>query len=256
MMEEFFVSTPHGRLFARHWPADGRLAPIVLFHDSLGSVDLWRDFPARLSGATGRAVLAYDRLGFGRSDPRRGRLPRTFIADEALNLPYVCAKFAADRLVLFGHSVGGGMAVAAAAQFPSATAAVITEAAQVFVEDRTVAGIREAEAAFEHFGQFDRLRRHHGENAEWVLEAWTETWLSPDFAGWTLDDPLRRLRCPILAIHGENDEYGSVAHPRRIGELCQERAQTLILGECAHVPHREKPDEVLQAVADFLRSVA
>lgn len=255
MVEEFFVSTPQGRLFARHWPADGRSAPIILFHDSLGSVDLWRDFPALLSEATGRAVLAYDRLGFGRSDPRRGRLPPTFVADEALNLPYLCGKFAADSVVLFGHSVGGGMALSAAAQFPSVTAAVVTEAAQAFVEDRILDGIRAAKAEFEKPGQFERLRRYHGDNAQWVLDAWTEAWHSEAFAGWTLDDALRRVTCPILAIHGEHDEYGSEAHPRRIGEL-PANGQSLILRDCGHIPHREKPEEVLDAVRDFLRDIA
>lgn len=254
-MEDFFVSTPQGRLFARHWPAEGPLAPIILIHDSLGSVDLWRGFPGLLSEATGRAVLAYDRLGFGRSDPRRGRLPTSFIDDEALNLPYLCAKFAWDRVVLFGHSVGGGMALSAAAQFPSVTAAVVTEAAQAFVEDCILDGIRAAKAEFEKPGQFDRLRRYHGDNAQWVLDAWTEAWHSDAFAGWTLDEALRRVTCPVLAIHGEHDEYGSMAHPRRIGAL-PAHGQTLILKDCGHIPHREKPDEVLSAVGDFLRDIA
>jgi len=250
MAEDFFVSTPRGRLFARHWPGDGRAAPIVLFHDSLGSVELWRDFPARLSTATGRSVLAYDRLGFGRSDPREERLPKTFIADEALNLPYLCAPCAFESMALFGHSVGGAMAVSAAAYFPEETTAVIAVSAQAFVEDRILAGIRAAKAGFEQPGQIERLRRYHGDKAEWVLSAWTETWLSPNFAGWTLNDALARATSPILAIHGDSDEYGSDAHPRRIGRSPN---KSLILAACGHMPHRERPDELLAATAEFLR---
>src|ERR1700743_803544 len=100
---------------------------------------------------------------------------------------------------------------------PDAIVAVITESAQAFVEDRTLTGIREAEKGFTQPGQFERLVRYHGEKARWGLGAWTKTWLSPQFADWTLDDDLRRLGCPVLALHGDRDEYGSRLHPDRIG---------------------------------------
>jgi len=256
LSEDFFVWTPQGRLFARYWSAGAGSAPIILFHDSLGSVELWRDFPELLSQATGRSVLAYDRLGFGRSDPREGKLEKTFVVAEALNLPHLRARFAIEAMILFGHSVGGAMAVSAGARFPGETAAVITEAAQAFVEDRTLAGIRAAQAAFQQPSQFDRLRRYHGDKARWVLDAWTQTWFSQEFADWTLDDQLVRLQCPILAMHGEHDEYGALAHPLKICELARHPGQAVILRNCGHIPHREKPDEVLAGVTEFLCGVA
>jgi pimeloyl-ACP methyl ester carboxylesterase len=130
---------------------------------------------------------------------------------------------------------------------------VITEAAQAFVEDRTTTGIREAQTAFEAPGQIERLVRYHGDKARWVLEAWTETWLSPAFADWTLDNDLRRLRCPILAIHGDRDEYGSHLHPERIAQLPSAPSEMVIFEDCGHVPHREKPADLLSAVSAFLR---
>jgi pimeloyl-ACP methyl ester carboxylesterase len=251
-----FVEAPDGRLFTRTWgEIDGsaKAAPIVLFHDSLGSVELWRDFPARLASATGRPVLAYDRLGFGKSDPHPGKLAVDFIRQEASSsLAAVKARLNIGRMVLFGHSVGGGMAVAAGAAFPDAAEAVMTEAAQAFVEDRTLDGIREAQAAFEAPGQIERLARYHGDKARWVLEAWTRTWLSPEFATWTLDDDLRNLRCPLLAIHGDRDEYGTRRHPEQLGGLPPVRSEVLILQDCGHVPHREQPEKVVEAARAFL----
>ncbi|MCY1546802.1 3-oxoadipate enol-lactonase [compost metagenome] len=130
--------------------------------------------------------------------------------------------------------------------------ALISESAQAFVEDRTLAGIREAKAGFQQDGQLDRLARYHGDKARWVLDAWTETWLSPAFADWTLDTELQRLDCPVLAIHGETDEFGSALHPQRIAALTDGPARLLLMDGCGHVPHRERPEAVLEAVIGFL----
>lgn len=245
---------PGGTLFARVWgrlgPAD---VPIVLFHDSLGSVELWRDFPARLTAATGHPVVAYDRLGFGRSDPHPGRLDADFIRHEARSsLPAVRRALRIDRMILFGHSVGGAMAVAAAAAFPDASVAVITEAAQAFVEDRTLAGVSAAKSAFAASDQIKRLARYHGDKARWVLHAWIDTWLDPEYATWTLDDDLHGLRCRVLALHGDRDEYGSSRHPARISGLAPAGSELVVFDDCGHVPHREMPERVLEAVTGFL----
>src|SRR4051812_11215965 len=197
------ISTEQGRLFARLWtPPDPLLntrTTIVLFHDSLGCVDLWRDFPETLAVATRRIVVAYDRLGFGQSDPYPGSLPASFIRDEAAtSVPKLREQLGLDTMIPFGHSVGGGMAVATAWHFPESCAALVTESAQAFVEDRTLAGIRAAQATFREPGQVERLERYHGSKARWVLDAWIDTWLSPARAHWSLDDDLRRVRCPLL----------------------------------------------------------
>jgi pimeloyl-ACP methyl ester carboxylesterase len=257
---EHWVPTARGRLFARTWTPSGRPpgadATILLFHDSLGCVDVWREFPGQLAAATGRPVAAYDRLGFGRSDAHPGPLPPTFVRDEAAVVPRVCEALGLDTLVPFGHSVGGAMAVATAARFPARCVAVVTEAAQAFVEERTRAGVRAARAAFRRPDQLERVERYHGAKARWALDAWTETWLDPAFAGWSLDDDLRAVRAPLLALHGDQDEYGSVAHPARIARLAGGPSCAVILDGCGHVPHRERPEPVLDAVARFLVSHA
>lgn len=260
-MEDHWIRTEQGTLFARTWtpadPARDADAAILLFHDSLGCVDLWRDFPEQLAVATRRSVVAYDRLGFGRSDAHPGPLPLTFIRDEAATVvPRVCEALGLDMIVPFGHSVGGGMAIATAARWPERCAAVVTESAQAFVEDRTVAGLRAAKADFQRPGQLERLARYHGEKARWVLDAWIETWLSPAFADWSLDEDLSRVHCPVLALHADEDEYGSVQHPERIAGLTNGPSRAVILDGAGHVPHREQPTRVLTEVARFLTAPA
>lgn len=254
-IEEDYATVPGGRVFVRRWLPAGEAArtPIILLHDSLGCVELWREFPADLARTLQRPVLAYDRLGFGRSTPRRELPTAGFIVEEAqLHFPAIRRALGIDRHLLFGHSVGGAMALTIAAEQDSGCEAVITEAAQAFVEPRTLAGIREARELFRDPEQFARIARRHGERARWVLDAWTEAWLSPAFAGWSLDAYLVRVTCPVLAIHGDQDEYGSVAFPERIVGTVRGPARMEILPECGHVPHREQSQRVLQLVAEFL----
>lgn len=257
---DHWIAHPEGELFARRWspagPAPTR-APVVLLHDSLGCVELWRDFPAALCRATGRAVIAYDRLGFGRSAACTARPPLDFIAREAEHyFPALRAHFGLSRFVALGHSVGGGMAVHCAARAPQDCAALITIAAQTFAEERTLQGIRAAQALFADPAQAERLERYHGHRTPWVLDAWIGNWLHPGFAGWTLAGVLPQVACPVLAIHGELDEYGSTVHPKAIGALCPGPTQVAILPAVAHVPHREQPGQVLALAADFLRPLA
>ncbi len=251
-----WLQLTQGRIFARRWQPAKRSPhgnPIILLHDSLGCVELWRDFPTALCQATGREVIAYDRLGFGRSDARTELPTLDFVAEESHDFfPQVCAQLEVGNFVLLGHSVGGGMAIQCAAEWPGRCEALVTLAAQVFPEDRTLAGI---EAAREHFRapeQIERLAKYHKDKARWALEAWTENWLHPGFAAWTLVNVLTHVRSPVLAIHGENDEYGSTQHPELIGKHSNGLARVEILKDTGHVPHREQPLRVLELVSELL----
>ena len=260
---DHWIPTPQGRLFARRWTPPqaegGARSPIVLLHESLGSVSVWRDFPARLARATGREVIAYDRLGFGRSDPHPGALALSFVQDEAREgFAALRAQLGIGRFVALGHSVGGGMALGCAHAWPDDCEALVLESAQAFVEPLTLAGIRAAEAQFAAVGPdgsspaMARLAAHHGDKAPWVLRAWVDTWLSKDFADWNLDALLPGLRCPLLVLHGEQDEYGSPAQPQRFIAGAGGPATLALLPGCGHVPHRQHPQMVLDAVAGFL----
>jgi pimeloyl-ACP methyl ester carboxylesterase len=254
-----WLATGNGRLYVKQWGelADAAPPPIVLLHDSLGCVDLWRDFPQRLARATGRAVIAYDRLGFGRSDAHPGHLGPDFIRQEAQGgFAMLVEQLGVERFIVFGHSVGGGMAVSIAAAYPDRCVGLITESAQAFVEERTREGIRIAQAQFAAPDQMARLEKYHGDNAQWVLDAWVDTWLSPAFAHWSLDGELPRVRCPVLAIHGTEDEYGSTAQPERIVALAGASAKLALLPRCGHVPHREQEAAVLEAAQGFIATLA
>ncbi|MDR9440050.1 MAG: alpha/beta hydrolase [Halomonas sp.] len=249
-----WIASRRGRRFATRWVPPGGEAsrsPIVLLHDSLGCVALWRAFPAMLAAASGREVIAYDRLGFGCSAPYPGRLPLGFIADEAETFHELREHFGLARFVALGHSVGGAMAAEIAGRHADGCEALITVAAQASIEPRTLAGIREAEQAFQSPGAMARLAKHHGDKAEWVLRAWVDTWHSEDFADWTLDSALPRVTCPTLAIHGEHDEYGSLAQPERIAGGVAGPTKMAIL-PCGHVPHRECPERLIAALLPFL----
>lgn len=257
--QDTWAQGANGRLFVRVWSPEVATSPspIVLFHDSLGSVELWRSFPAALCAGTGRQIVAYDRQGFGRSDAHPGKLPLDFIAREAdTGFAEMRRQLGIDRFVLLGHSVGGGMAVNCAARFDDACVALITESAQAFVEDRTVHGIEAATELFRDPGQVDRLRKYHGDKVAWVLDAWINSWLSPEFASWSLAPVLPQVRCPLLAIHGIDDEYGSRKHPELIGQRAGGPARVEVMAGTRHVPHREKQAVVVGMVADFLQALA
>lgn len=223
---EHWIDTPRGTLFAQDWATQAvQGVPIILLHDSLGCVALWRDFPERLAVATGHRVIAYDRLGFGRSAAHPGKLALGFVEEEARQgFAALRQQLGITDFIVFGHSVGGGMAVACAATHAEHCQALVIESAQAFVEDRTLEGIRDAEQQFAVPGQLQRLSRYHGDKAEWVLRAWVDTWLSDAFADWSLDPVLPAVRCPTLSLHGEQDEFGSQAHPRRFTALTGGRA--------------------------------
>ena len=252
------VDGQHGRLFVRTWSPEvpSHLAPIVLLHDSLGSVELWRGFPSALCKATGRQVVAYDRLGFGKSDAHPGTLALDFIAREAEgDFAAVIRQLGIARFIVFGHSVGGGMAVNCAAHHGAACVALITESAQAFVEDRTVEGLEDARALFKDPGQVDRLKRYHGDKARWVLDAWIESWLAPAFASWSLRPVLPQVDCPALVIHGVDDEYGSPVHPALIAELSGGLARLELMADTRHVPHRDREADVVAMVRAFLETL-
>ena len=251
---KLYLERPQGQIYVKRWMVDQnnslKNAPIILFHESLGSVELWRDFPAQLALATQRDVIAYDRIGFGQSSVQVHSLELNFIEQEVQDT----FSFLFDAVAM-GHSVGGGMAAVCAAWYPFNCVALITESAQAMVEDVTLAGIRKAKVNFKNEKFFNRLAKYHADKTQWVLDAWTETWLNPAFAAWCLDRYLAQVRCPVLSIHGEQDEYATLAQPQRFVELVQGPAELCIIPECQHFPHQEKPEQVLQVIKQFLANI-
>ncbi len=258
MDAETFIPTRRGRLFAKIWTPDtaSHFVPVILLHDSLGSVTLWRDFPERLALETGRKVIAYDRLGFGRSDPHPARLaPPEFITDEAHgDFRAVLGHFEIKDFAVLGYSVGGGMGIGIAAHYGARCEALVTMSAQTFAEPQTLAGVRAAKSAFAAEDQRARLAKYHGDKVDWVLDAWIESWLSPQFDSWSLDTRIAAITCPVLAIHGGNDEFGSTAHAKRIKDGATCPVTVSVIGHEGHTPHRGSAGRVLAEVRTFLDS--
>jgi pimeloyl-ACP methyl ester carboxylesterase len=227
----------------------GGAPALVLLHEGLGSVGLWRDFPDRLHGLTGRRVLAFSRFGHGRSSaPPCARTP-AFFHEEALEvLPSLLAALDVDAPILVGHSDGASIAIIHAAAHP--VAGLVLLAPHVFVEPITVDAIRETRAAYVDGELRTRMARHH-DDPDAAFWGWCDVWLDPAFGSWTLDDEVRRLTAPALLIQGSEDPYGSLAQIDRVEALSGGPCVRLVLPG-GHSPHLEHPDTVAAAIADHL----
>lgn len=250
------IEVPGGELFVRCWEVnDPTASPLVMLHDSLGCVDIWGDFPEALAALTGRTVVAYDRLGYGRSTGRHDLPSPDFIRAEAeVYFPLVTSSFGISDFCLFGHSVGGGIAITIAS-INDRCRAVVSESAQAFVEDITVEGVKRVSERFRTPAGMKKLERLHGDKAAWVLSAWADVWLSPAFADWTLANEVEKVKCPLLVIHGDRDDYGSARFPQMIHELSPGPSEMAVIPDCGHIPHREKRDEVLMLTRTFLSKI-
>jgi pimeloyl-ACP methyl ester carboxylesterase len=225
--------------------------PIVLLHSAAGSVKGWGPFPQALAGETGRRVVAYSRRGHGASS-RLAQLPGAdFLDVEARDVvPLVLDAFGIDRCVLFGHSDGGSIAALVAAEHPSRTCALIMLAAHFFVEDVTLKGIRAAGRQHRERGPAAALVRQH-DDPEGAFRAWHDVWLSSEFQTMDLRPALRRIRCPVLAIQGENDEFGTTAQLDAVKQHVTAPHRTLLVPG-GHFPHRQAAAETMTAVTRFL----
>lgn len=250
------VRLPEGRLEAvRIVPPEVKpgAAPVVFLHDALGAVSLWRGLPDRLCADLKREGLAFDRLGFGKSDPRPAPPGRRFLEVEARErLPEVLRQAGVERPILFGHSDGGSIALLFAAAFPDVPAAVVSIAAHVLVEEITLAGIDETVAAWRSTDLPARLGRHHGAKTEAVFRGWSDTWRAPEFRGFSAVEAIRPLRCPLLVVQGEKDEYGTLAQVEAIAGAVTGPVRTVVLPGLGHFPHREDPERVLAETESFL----
>jgi pimeloyl-ACP methyl ester carboxylesterase len=233
-------------------------APLLVFlHEGLGSVSAWRDYPRSLCEAGGYRGLLYSREGYGRSTPRAAgeRWPPNFMHRQAQEaLPALLQALGIDTVHmppwLFGHSDGGSIALIYAASFPNAVAGVIALAPHIMVEDISVESIRKARQAYRDTDLRERLARHHAD-PDSAFYGWNDMWLDSAFRGWDLRLLLRDIHCPVLAVQGEADEYGSMAQIDGIaGRVPQ--ARLLKLADCGHAPQRDQPQRLNAEVLRFI----
>lgn len=230
-------------------------APLIVFlHEGLGSVAMWKDFPAQLCSAVGARGLVFSRPGYGRSTPRAAGetwgvdfMHRQ--ADEVLPA-LLDALDVVQPAWLFGHSDGGSIALLHAAQHPARVAGLVVLAPHIFVEDITLANIRRARENYAHGGLRDSLARYHAD-PDSAFGGWNGIWLHPPFARWNITDELAEIRCPVLAIQGLDDAYGTLAQIRGIAERVA-ATRLLELPQCGHSPHRDQPEQVIAATNAFI----
>ena len=222
----------------------------MFLHEGLGSVALWRDFPARLAAQTGRRALIYSRAGHGQSDLPAGAAHAALHARRGARRAAGAARRARHRRpVLVGHSDGGSIALIHASAHP--VAGLVLLAPHVFVEDVSVASIAEARETFETTDLRERMGRYH-RDAEATFRLWNDIWLAPEFRDWNIEDVLGGVTAPTLLIQGEHDQYGTLAQIEAIERGVHGPVQRTVL-DCRHAPHLEAPEETLAAAAEFLR---
>ena len=225
---------------------------LVFLHEGLGSVSLWRDFPDKLARRTGARALIYSRRGYGRSDPLAEPRAPDFMHREALDvLPALLAQFQIERPVLIGHSDGASIALVYAADAAPDPTGVVLMAPHVFVESISVESIARVRNAYEDGQLRARLERHHAHVDDAFL-GWADIWMDPRFRAWTLRDEIARLTCPTLLIQGEDDDYGTLAQIDAIADRAPGPVSKLVLPGCGHVPQRDRPIEVLDAIVRFI----
>lgn len=239
-------------------PHDAPHAPLVVFlHEGLGSLSMWRDFPHKLCSALGWRGLVYSRPGYGRSTPRP--------ADEAWRpdfmhrqaqevLPALLARLGVDTQVyppwLLGHSDGGSIALIHAARFPGRVAGLVVLAPHILVEDVSLHSIALARQAYLDTDLRERLARHH-QDPDSAFWGWNDIWLSPDFRSWDIRPLLPAIGCPVLAVQGLDDEYGTLEQIRGIASRTA-HTRLLELPGCGHSPQKDQTEALLAAATDFM----
>ena len=239
----------------RHISAGSSDSPTLVFlHEGLGSISLWKDFPDRLAAACGCNALVYSRYGNGFSDTLTEARRPDYMHHEALEvLPRLLAQLSIQRPIFFGHSDGASIAIIHEGSGPRDALGMILCAPHILVEDITIRSIQAAKIAYETTDLRSRLARYHAD-VDLTFRGWNDIWLHEDFRRWNIEDGLPRMRCPVLAIQGEGDEYGTFEQIDGIAARAA-HVQLCKLENCRHSPHRDQPDAVINATVEFLRQL-
>ena len=234
-------------------------APLMIFlHEGLGSVSMWRDFPQHLCTESGCRGLLYSRPGYGKSTPRvsEDQWETDFMHRQAYEvLPAILDALNIDATAqpiwLFGHSDGGSISLLYAARFSQQVAGLVVLAPHIMVEDISIKNIQQAKQAYEQTNLREKLGKYHNDpdSAFW---GWNNIWLNPSFRAWSIKDEIKAIQCPVLAVQGLDDEYGTL---EQIHGIARQVSQTklLELAHCRHSPHRDQPKKVTHAVSQFIQ---
>ncbi|OXR50598.1 MULTISPECIES: alpha/beta fold hydrolase [unclassified Pusillimonas] len=231
---------------------------IVFLHEGLGSVALWRDWPEQLCALANCRGLVFSRYGYGQSTPRPAdeKWPVSYMHTQAEHfLPAVLAALGLDneKPVFYGHSDGGSIALLYAAMYPERTKAIAVAAPHIFVEDITIASIEKAREAYLHTDLPQKFARYH-QNPDLTFWAWNDIWLNPEFKFWNIEKYLPDIRCPVLAIQGKDDEYGTLDQIQGIHRVVS-NTKLCIIDDCRHSPHKDQPEQLNAALINFITNL-
>jgi pimeloyl-ACP methyl ester carboxylesterase len=238
-------------------PPPDQAPTIVMLHEGLGCVGLWRDFPQKLAAATGHGVFAYSRAGYGGSDPVDLPRPLDYMSREArFSLPAALDAIHFKRGILLGHSDGASIAaIAAGERADERIKGLILMAPHLFTEEMGLASIAEARRAYETGDLRVKLAKYHA-HVDCAFRGWNDAWLDPGFKAWNIEDAVGRWRVPALVIQGADDQYGTLKQIRAIEARSPAPVQSLILHACRHSPQLDQPEATLEAIVHFCVSVA
>jgi pimeloyl-ACP methyl ester carboxylesterase len=232
---------------------EGAEPALVFLHEGLGSIRLWRDFPARVAKATGRKALVYDRYGYGQSDVlKEEKVDVKFMHRGAQELAEVLKAFRIKKPVLVGHSDGASIALIYSGL--NEVERLVVLAPHVFIEKFNLESIRRIRATFETTDLPQRFAKYHTDPRK-TFYLWNDAWLDPAFEKWNIEEYLPGITCPVLAIQGENDEYGTMAQLEAIKRQVKGPCELLKLEDCGHSPHRDQPERVLSSVVSFVNAI-
>ena len=255
-MDEIVIG---GRRIEAEWhgPGPERAPTLVLLHEGLGCVGMWRDVPRMLAARTRYGVLVYSRPGYGKSDPLPRPRALRYMDEEAFGiLPAVLDQAGVRKVILVGHSDGASIAtIYAGGRQDFRVRGLALMAPHFFVEDLSIRSIVAAREAFEQGDLRERLRRYHGDNVDTAFRTWNDAWLDPGSQGWRIEESLAHIRVPILIIQGADDQYGTPAQLDLAEQATYCPVETLLLPECRHSPHLDQPDAALDAIAEFAHRV-
>jgi pimeloyl-ACP methyl ester carboxylesterase len=256
MQSENILNINNAKIHYFHHEINPEKPTIIFLHDSLGSTQLWRDFPQEVAKKTDCNLFIYDREGYGKSSAFKiNRRELTYMHDEADYLHDIVNHFNFKEIIIFGHSDGGTIALLYAAKYPKNLKGIVVVGSHVIVEDVTLNGIKDAKTAYVETNLKERLTKYHGDNTQMVFEMWTETWLRLDFVQFDIREELKNIECPTLVIQGIDDEYGSIEQVNGIMENVKGRKESFLVPDAKHTPYKENRIPTLEKTIEFINSI-
>lgn len=254
MKQKGYIKKDEQNWYFEFYKSSQTAPTLILLHEGLGSVAQWKDWPLQLMADLNMNILLYDRSGYGKSSLVPSNYPIDYPKHEAKHvLPYIMDHLNISKAHLFGHSDGASIALFAAAYYPDRVLSVISIAAHVIIEKISREGIKKTKEIYQ-IKLKELLEKYHAEKTDWVFYHWADTWLQPHFRNWNMLEELKKIKSPVLAIQGDQDNYGSLEQLKLIEQYSS--ASISVLKDCGHQPHKEKPQELKSQIKQFYQEIS